>query len=348
MSYSILKVNLEESKGDIINFWKRNFPAWPEKKFTWFYKNNPCGRAACWVIKDTKTDAVAGSTAIFPRKVFVKGECLSGGITGDFGVDRKYRILGPALQLQKAGISESNRNHFDFLYGYPNGKSEPVQRRAGFKVIGSTYRMVKILRSQDYLERYTTLPFVPKLLSKPVDLAMRLLSKESYYRRREDFRFEVLSNFDKRFDDLWQKASSHYSIIGERTSEFLNWRFTQCPYKTYSIFALTRKEINEIHGYIVYYVVRNNVYIADLLVVDMNNYIDALVSEFLLLQRKEKHCSVSFLYFGNQDFVNTLKKYMFDVRDSNRKIVAHIDANSPFSSYILDENNWYLTEADND
>ncbi len=339
---------MEKNIDDILAFWKRNFPIWPEKKFTWFYKNNPCGRAACWIIKDTETDTVVGSTAIFPRKVFVKGECLLGGITGDFAVDTKHRILGPALQLQKAGISECNENQFDFLYGSPNEKSEPVQRRTGFKVIGSTYRMVKILRSNHYLKGHINLPTVAKLVSIAADLTLKVMSKESYYRRRKDFRFEVLSVFDKRFDDLWQKASSHYSIIGERTSKFLNWRFTQCPYKKYSIFAMIKKGSNEIIGYIVYYVVRHNVNIADLLVLDMNSYIDILFSEFLLFQRKEKHHSVSFIYFGNEHFVNKLKKYRFSVREANRNIVAYVNPSSPLYSYILDNNNWYLTEADND
>ncbi len=348
MNYAILKVNLEENKGDIINFLKRNFPSWPEQKFDWFYENNPYGTAACWVFKDAKTDMVVGSTAIFPRKVLVNGELLMGGITGDFGVDRKYRIVGPALQLQKAGISECNENHFDFLYGYPNEKSEPVQRRAGFKVIGSTYRMVKILRSQDYLEKHITLPFVPKLLSKPIDLILKVLSKESYYKKRRGFRFEVLSVFDKRFDDLWQKASSHYSIIGERTSKFLNWRFTQCPYKRYSIFAMIRKETAEILGYIVYDNVGNNVNISDLLVLDMNSYIDALLSEFLLFQRKNQADTVSFILFGNECLVNKLKEYHFSVRDDVRNIVVHVPNNSPFSSYLLDKNKWYLMEGDND
>jgi len=208
--------------------------------------------------------------------------------------------------------------------------------------------MVKILRSQDYLEKHITLPFVPKLLSKPIDLILKVLSKESYYKKRRGFRFEVLSVFDKRFDELWQKASSHYSIIGERTSEFLNWRFTQCPYKRYSIFVMIKNERNEIFGYIVYYVDQHSVRIADLLVLDMNSYIDALVSEFLLFQTKEKRHSVSFIYFGNEHFVNKLKKYRFSVREANRNIVAYVNSSSPFYPYILDKNNWYLTEADND
>ena len=53
-------------------------------------------------------------------------------ITGDFGIDKQYRTVGPALKMQKAGIAGCEDGRLDVLYGYPNEKSEPVQRRAGF------------------------------------------------------------------------------------------------------------------------------------------------------------------------------------------------------------------------
>ena len=348
MSYSIFKINLEKNKNNVINFWKSNFPSWPENKFTWFYQNNPYGPASCWIIMDTKTSTVVGSTAIFPRKVFVNGKLLLGGITGDFGVDRRYRIVGPALKLQKAGISESSKNNFAFLYGYPNEKSEPIQRRAGFNKIGSTSRMVKILRSEDYLTTHLTVPFIAKLFSKPVDLILKLLSTESSYKTSRHVAFDVLTSFDKRFDELWEKASTQYIVTGERTSEFLNWRFTQCPYKRYNIFAMTRKQTGEILGYIVYYFVRKNVNIADLLVVDMNKHIDALLSEFILFQRKKSTETISVIFFGNEILMNKLKRYQFSVRSDVRNIVVYSPTNAPFSSYLLDINSWYLMEGDND
>ena len=70
MKSSIIRSSLQEDKSNIINFWKTNFPKWPEGKFSWFYEQNPAGNAACWIIKDLKTDTVIGSTAIFPRKMW--------------------------------------------------------------------------------------------------------------------------------------------------------------------------------------------------------------------------------------------------------------------------------------
>ncbi len=348
MSHSIFKADLEKYKEEILHFWKNNFASWQQEKYSWFYENNPYGVAACWIAKETEKNMVIGSTAVFPRRFLIEGKYVLGGITGDFAMDKNYRFLGPALQLQKATLTASNENPFNFLYGYPNDRSEPVQRRVGFKIVGSTYRLVKVLKSNFYAGRYFTLPIIGKLFSRSVDLMLKALSKETYYIKRRNFNFELLTNFDERFDDLWKKASHHYTIIGERTSEFLNWRFTQCPYRKYRIFVLTQKGTEEIIGYVVYCVTKNSVRIVDLLAVDMDRYIDALLSKFLLFQRRKGIDSVSIIYLGNEDLVNKLKKYKFYLRENERKIVAYIDSRSPISSCLLNKKNWYLTEADND
>jgi len=133
----------------LVDFWQNIFPSWLGKNYTWFYLANPYGLAGGWVVKESKADKVIGSTAVFPREVFVNGKCLLAGIRGDFGVDPNYRSLGAALQLKKAEVGACSEKQFDFLYGYRNKKSEPVQRRAGFVVVGSTCRMVEVLKSGD-------------------------------------------------------------------------------------------------------------------------------------------------------------------------------------------------------
>ncbi|GAG47926.1 unnamed protein product, partial [marine sediment metagenome] len=190
MTGSVIKANIDQEKGNIITFWKKNFPRWPADKFSWFYQKNPYGCASCWINKDIETNMIIGSTAIFPRKVNIKAELLLGGITGDFGVSEKYRTLGPALSLQRANIAACKEDQFDFLYGYPNKKSQPVQLRAGFKVVGGAYRMVRILRSDDYINRHINQAMLSKIISKPVDILQKVFSKESYYLKKRGVKFQ--------------------------------------------------------------------------------------------------------------------------------------------------------------
>lgn len=348
MSISVLKADLEKDENFILDFWKNNFSSWPEEKYRWFYKKNPYGRAECWVAKRLDSNMVVGSTAVFPRRFLLKGKYVMGGITGDFGMDKNHRILGPALKLQKSTILSKEESHIDFLYGYPNDLSEPVQRRAGFKIIGNTYRMVRVLRYHNYINRYIDSEVIAKLFSKPIDFIMSFFSKESRYRRYKDFNIELLEAFDRRFDQLWDRASDYYSFIGERTSKFLNWRFTRCPYRDHRIFVMSKKDKAEITGYIVYHISKNNVNIADLFVMDIEKNMDGLISQFISFVRKKGIETISIIYLGNSNLVNKLREYNFSIRDSHRKIVAYVDPDSPFAKDLYDRENWYLMEGDND
>ena len=71
---------------------------------------------------------------------------------------------------------------------------------------------------------------------------MKIMASESSKACSRSFTYELLTDYDERFDILWQKAIKSYSLIGERTSEFLHWRFTLCPFKKFSTFALIDKE----------------------------------------------------------------------------------------------------------
>ena len=348
MNFSISKENLEQNKNDIIDFWKENFPNWPEQKFDWFYLNNPYGIASCWTIRAPESNLIIGATAIFPRKVYANGQYLLAGITGDFGVSKNHRILGPAIQLQKAVISAAQMRKFDFLYGYPNQKSYPVQKRVGFKAVAATIRMVKYLKSYDYVRTHIKLPVVSTILSKPVDLFLKILSRERRQKSRHDLRFEVLASFDERFDHLWKTASRNQTIIGERTSAFLNWRFTECPYQTYKSFTMSERGSNQILGYIVYSASDRVVKITDLLVSDVNSVLDALLSEFLLFQRNEEMKAISIIFLPNNTLVKKLKEYGFSNRKDTRNVVVYADLRSPLSSQLLDQDIWYLNDTDFD
>jgi hypothetical protein len=348
MNLTLLKTLSERDKSSIINFWKSNFPAWPTEKYSWFYESNPYGKAACWVLKDNEKDTVIGSTAVFPRRFFVNGHSLMGGITGDFAVDQEYRIVGPALQLQRACISACEKGDFDFLYGYPNERSEPVQRRAGFTKIGSTCRMVKVLRSSEYFEKKIKSKIVGRRLGSLIDVTLRISSRDFYYRKRRDISIEISSDFDERVDRLWKQSLGRYPIIGERNRDFLNWRFTQCPSREYIVFSLISKNSGNMIGYVVYFSDKSHVYIVDFLVADMSEEFGVLLSEFLIFQKKRSIKTISIILFGSEDLMGRFRRFGFSVRRDERSILMFTRPDSPFVSHLSNKRNWYFTEGDND
>jgi len=251
------------------------------------------------------------------------------------------------LSLQNAAISNANEGKFDFLYGFPNKQSESVNLMFGYKMF-DVFRMTKPLRSYYYLEKHFSFPGVPKMICRPIDFAMKTFSKENRYKRHDGFTLETLSSFDGRFDKLWEKVSTRYPIIGERSSCYLNWRYVRSPHHDHYVFALTREGSGVILGYIVFHTGENRTNIDDILCLDMDETLDSLLSEFLLFQRKEGIDSISISYAGTKLLVKKLQEFGFSIRDKESKVGLYVPLDSPVQSYLLEKENWYLMAGDND
>jgi malonyl CoA-acyl carrier protein transacylase len=345
--YTIIPANLLENKQDIIALWKRNFQSVKEERYVWIYENNPLGPATCLLAKDMKQDSIVGATATFPRRVLINGKYYTAGLGGDFAVNKEHRVLAPALLLQNAAISNCNEGKFDFLYGFLNKESEAVNLMLGHKMF-DVLRMTKPLRSYYYLEKNLNFRAVAKMISKPIDLAIKIFSKETRYKRHDGLITEILSSFDGRFDKLWERVSTRFTIIGERSSSYLNWRYVRSPHNSHYIFALTGEDSRNLLGYIVFHIVKNRTNIDDILCLDMNETLDSLLPQFLLFQREEGIDSVSISYTGTQLFVKKLQEFGFSIRDKEGKVAIYVPSDSPVLSYVLEKENWYLMPGDND
>lgn len=340
----ISKADVRKDMNDVLELWENNCSGIPKEKYEWMYKNNPSGPASCWLIK--QDEKVIGSTALFPRRLFINGQPVTGGIGGDLFVKKEQRGLGLALSMQKEVISSYAREGFDILYGFPNNKSEGLLRKQGYFVLGNVISLTKPLKSYPFLKK-SNLPVIPEVLSKPLDFTMRILSKERYYARPKNISPEVLSRFDSRFDILWEKALSQFTIIGERTSSYLTWRYMLFSIESYSIFTIKHISTNEILGYIVFSIAQNKVNIMDILYVDVST-LDILLPEFFLFLRNKDVESISIKLVGNTGLISKLQRYRFFIRDDKDKCLGFFLQDSPYSKYFTDINNWYLVPGDND
>ena len=348
MNFTIVKADLKADRDNIKNFWKIHFPYWPQTKYAWFYEENLYGPASCWIARDSATGNILGTTAIFPKKILVDGQPAIGAIAGDLGVNKKYRNLGIAKMLQRASVEYFISSDLDFLYGTPNIVSEQVCKNAGFEIIGRTVRMVKIIRSHDYIKRVVKIPFLSKILARPVDEFLKFFSEERRMPRPDKFSAELLEDFDDRFDLLWQKMSDRHRMIGERTRQFLHFRFTQCPFKDFEIFALSEQPSGNMLGYIISRLDQKNLHISDILTIDSEIVLDRLIAEFLTFYRKYDIDIITLTYFGKPDIIDRFRRFGFSTRPDNRTIIIYINHNSPYFETLTDAKNWHFLEGDND
>jgi len=349
MNYKILRGELDKDREDFIEFWRVNFPNWPQSKYKWFYEDNIYGPAAYWLARDADdNDRFIGTTVLFPKRIKIDGKDEMIAIAGDFGVEKKHRGQGAASMVTDDSFKFIDEANLAFIYATPNVVSEKVATRQGFRIVGRSVRMVRILRSKEYLKRALKFGPLASLLSGPVDMYMRLRSEESAFKAADNYEFEILDDFDDRFDELWKSASKNYLMMGERTREFLHWRFKLCPFKEFNIFAVKSRKSEALVGYIVYRHEENNLIISDLLVQDTGVELEALLTEFLLYQRSHDIDTVTFFYFGNKNIIRAFEKFGFSSRADNRSVIVYIKDDSPYLSRAMDENSWHFLEADND
>jgi len=342
MAYDLSIADLQADSEKILLFWDNNFPDWPKEKFEWFYKDNVCGKANVWLVTHTESGEVVGTTAIFPRDFVFDGRNLKAAITGDFAVDSRHRILGPAIKLQKATIANTG---FSFVYGTPNGKSELVQKRSGYKQTGYLQRYVKILRLNSYIQRIFPNKLFVSLISPVLNTGFNFFQNGG---RVDSSQFDyVLSDIiDDRMDKLWVRAIKQYDhlLMGKRDSLFLKWRVESCPYIDFKIFTLTDKKSNELIGYVIYCLGYNAIQLVDCFAIDMDHYYIVLLNAFIFAMRKEGHDSISVAYSGCEKVIQNLKEVGFMAKPGIGSAVGYTATDVD----IFDNEKWYLFDIDND
>jgi hypothetical protein len=347
MDYSILEADLEKSRSDIIEIWRRNFPDMREDRFEWAYLNNPYGKARCWLLQLATSRKTVGAASLLPRRIWVNRESRLAGIAADFCVDKEHRGFKAAVLLQRAVVSRCINEDFDFLYGFPNKNSEAVHRRVGFVDLGRIKRMTKLLRSKRKIAQYVN-PAVAGVAAPAVDFVLGKISKGGRRKRLASVLVQEGKGFDNRFDLFWAKANGQFKIIGERDFSFLNWRFTENPHKDYRVFYITENDHKTILGYVVYYVENNICYVSDILFVGGEPVLEILLSEFLIYQRTREIDSVSVILLGSLLLQKKLRSFGFYARKENSVVQIYENKDKGYVPLLSDSDSWLLLEGDRD
>lgn len=349
MGYKINKIRIQDDESRIKDFWAANFPGWQKEKYSWFYKKNPSGTTLGWLANNDDEENLLGLVVVFPRTMHVNNEKLRAGVVGDFAFAEKARTFWPAFMLQKNVLSSVKDGRLDFIYGLPNENADQLMVRTGYIKIGQCIRFVKKIRSHGYLRNRLRNKSWARILSYLVDAAIFLTAPETYKSllSRKSI-YELGNSFDARFDCLWEKASGRYSLIGERNSAYLNWRFRECPYIEYKFFAGIDKKTEEMYGYVVYSILDGELCIADFFVLDIDKYFDRLMVAFLNHGRTLNINSVVFHFYGSEKINRKIMKFRFYIRKNYRSFVIYANKDTIEKYGLTDPEKWYFMESDND
>jgi len=344
--YSIINADVQNNRDDILSLLMKNLKGPSSDKYVWNYNQCPYGSAHCWLAKHEQSNTFIGTAALFPRVILVKGEPVYAAIAGDFAVDIQHRNLIPALALQKEIQSKIHDTKFKFIYGLPNKQSKGILLRMGYKKIGMFAHFIKPLKSEYQSNKYIHSFLQLKIFARAGDIFIKSFAKENRYKTTLKYSIITPEYFDDRFDVFWKNVSKHFTIIGERTSIFLNWRYIQSPAKKYKIFCLLN-EHNDIIGYSVYFIENNMCHIMDMLFEPSTEVLSLLLAEFSRFIRMKGVGSISVDYLGGSLLEKKLREFNFLPIKNETDLIIY-SPNIADNTDLLNKENWHFLAGDND
>jgi len=345
--YRVVPADLERDRDTILALWGRHLLAHaPDKhpcKYAWHYKDSPYGPNRCWLLLSGVDGRAVGTAGLGSRHLQIGGMRVRVGVCCDLAVDKEHRWLQPALLLQKAVLGCLG-DDLPLIYGVPNSNALAVLKRSGYQEFETLRQYVKLLRVGHYCQHYggawqALRPFAPI-----VDMAMRV-RYEGLRGRKHGRVFQELPVFDERFDALWQCVSAGLSSIGERTTNFLRWRYGNCPLRRYVALGLLTQDQKRLLGYAVCNIGENEqVAVVDLLAEETGDVARDLLAGLLSWARQRHAASVAVTCLPTPRFEQSLQQFGFVLRRCDRHLAVARAPSSDLPHFALKD--WHFLTGD--
>jgi hypothetical protein len=185
---------------------------------------------------------LAGIYASFPVWMKVGDERVVAIQSIDTLTDVRFRGKGLFIRMAEALYRRCSADDVALVYGFPNGNSaHGFFTKLGWSVLDPVPYRFRPLRAS-YLARRLRLP------SWLVRIAERIPLGRHGASLAPDERFETVTHFDSRFDEVWRAFSQHTPVAVDRSAEYLAWRLAK-PGESYETVALQRG--SALLGYVV-------------------------------------------------------------------------------------------------
>jgi hypothetical protein len=341
--YTIAPASVADEAATLLALWDTGLArdARAQQKLQWYYRRNPEGAPRLLFLREEGSGRAVGVAAMGWRRMRLGAESLVAGVIMDFVVEPAHRGFFPALRLQKELLRRGREQH-SVVFGMPNALSEAVVRRAGYRRVGRTLRLVRVLRSRAYLSR--VLPeWLAALVGTAIDRAL-LATASLRAPRNADYCWEWRDGAGADFDALWERAAPSGALIGVRDGAYLTWRFVENPFTHYRFFVLLAKADRRLVAYAVCHVLAQDLHVVDFLADPGAR--DAAKRLWLELSReayRSGHRSLSVEYLGGEAVRRELD--VIGVLDrGGRPLYAAFDERHDLSTTAR----WYTTYADED
>ena len=335
MSLVVREVDLSAEMPKLVEVFNRGFNVViPQNRFDWLYRRNPDGRSTAWFVLDDRTGEIAGCTAVFPRRVQVRGQKTGtvGWNCGDFCILPRYRAGGAAIMLRRAARDGVEAGASPFLYAHPNDRMLQIHLRVGHQPLG---RMVRLARPTK-LSGSAVIGGIGTFALRAAR-PDRLLPRDACEIRAEALPAEL--------DELFERLRCTVGTALVRDVRYLTWRFLECPMQEYRFVISRRGEL--VTGYLAYSVTSEMLLIKDWLGVDrraVRTLFGAAVDE--ACGRGVASASVTLLETHRD--ARVIRSLGFATRPETSTVITYAPERLPWRGDVMSADAWYMTVGDRD
>ena len=315
-------------------------------RFEWLYKRNPHGQVRVWIAVDENREFV-GSAAAFPRRLYIGQQKKLGWVFGDFCVSNKHRSLGPAIALQRSLLQAADAEGVPVSYDFPSAAMAAVYKRLKIQPAAQMIRMAKLLRVNRKIREYVR----NETLANGISSVGNSLLYVSNSRPKFGTGISVSlleSRCGPAFDALTERVCSKSALRVQRSSDYLNWRYLENPYKRHQLMTASRD--GSLLGFVVLSQNNLDAEIVDIFGEDDELVVRTLISEVVEFFRRRGAITVSAELIAMHPWIEVFKKIGFSPRESKPFIVyTPPNSISLFGTKCsgLDQR-WFITGGDRD
>ena len=349
LNYGVIRADLPTHKPDILRLWSNEapHPTLFERRYAWSFEEIPSsGPRACWLLVNHERQETAGAFCLSQRRFRVDHESMDLYRAADLSVDARHRVIWPARQLVASACNEA-KTKGQIVFACPNKLAASVLRLSGFVTCGDLIRYAKVLRVEPYLRRMLRHPLAAKAAAVPAQYALQALSYETWKGLPKGLVVAPVEEFDDRFDRLWERAASRFSIVGERTAAYLRWRYQRYPMGGYAATGLFSDDGAVLHAYAIVHGAGDHLTISDLFF-ERTDRLALLLADVIRRARRAGAASIAVNLFGGEAIIPLLRRFGFSARPDRRPVLFFPATDTERLAFLSNPSNWYFTSGDDE
>lgn len=313
----------------------------------WKYFQNPAGEHMVTVAVDGSK--IVGVQGYLPGRLKYNSKVYLSAQNTDMAVLPEYRSGGTFLKMHSKAMEYGPKKRGALCYGFPNKTAYRLASCLEYAGVCPMFNLTKVLNPIPYVQRKVGLRLLTDLfgsIGKRVIVSMnrkKLLLPQG-------FRMVEVTRFDSRFDEFWHREAENYPIAVVRDSQYLNWRYIDCP-TSYKIFCVEKD--GSIKGFVVLRYLRDEDVTRGRIVDILIEWGQEQIGELLLTHGIDYFIDnevdvVTCWMLEHWPMFKILRKKGFVKKQSPHYLVANSQVADISSELFADMSKWYMTMGDSD